>query len=234
MKTKQILNALIAMIFAFSAVSCSSEKDENYHRVAQEIVKLVKEIDKATNDSTITQISVSSLNSNVIDNIDVVVPVDSTQRYTINVYADSDSDSPYENFDFVAIFFGIILIFGTPIFIAVIICVAIVKIKKNSNQVLITSIEKGYKLPNDNNNTLSAKFQSGIKMIAWSVGIFMFFMVIDSMSMAVLALIPLIIGVGRLAAFYLDKKKESDSNSNNQPPFPPVNNNPENHHCDAV
>ena len=69
------------------------------------------------------------------------------------------------------------------------------------------------------------RLQSGVKMIAWAVGLFLFFMVVSAPSVAALATIPLIIGIGRLASYYLARKKEKQSRAG-IPPVPGITENP--------
>lgn len=231
MKTKHFLLWALAVVLNISLFSCQTKQSESNTNLANEIVNIIKQVNNATNDSTITDFTISVIDSDDIENIQMIPPADPSQRYVINIYTESSDSDDHSIFDdsLIAII-AVIFIFGTPIFIAIIICICIVKVKKNNGKVAIMAMEKGFAYPAGNKNTLSDKLQSGIKMVAWSVGIFAFFMIVDAASVAVLALIPFIIGLGRLYAYYRDSRKVSDTSddSTNFPPVPPVNINKDN------
>lgn len=237
MKTKNFLLWILTAFFSVQLCSCNVDSGKQNEKLANEIVKILKDIDKATNDSTLAKISLSVVDSDDIDNVQVIEPTEPDQRYIINVYTETDDSDFSDVPETLVACLAIIFIFGTPIFIAIIICICIVRVKKNSNQVAITAMEKGYRYPLVDQDIVANKLQSGIKMIAWAVGIFAFFMVVDATSVAVLALIPFIIGMGRLYAYYHDvrKIKSDKENNSNFPPVPPVNHNIDNSSsCDAL
>lgn len=241
MKTKNFLLWSLTAFFSLLLCSCNVDSGKQNEKLANEIVKMLKDIDKATNDSTLAKISLSVVDSDDIDNVQVIEPTEPDQRYTINIYTDKDnSNFPFDSdvSGTIVACIAIIFIFGTPIFITIIICICIVRVKKNSNQVAITAMEKGYRYPLVDQDIVANKLQSGIKMIAWSVGIFAFFMVVGATGLAVLALIPFIIGMGRLYAYFHDvrKIKSDKENNTNFPPVPPVNHNniDNSSSCDAL
>lgn len=223
MKIKHFLLAVTTLVTLLAFGACKTHKDNKNEMVAKEIVKLVQDLNQALGDSTITEMSLSTVDNDAISAIQVVAPVDSGKRYAINVYV---NDGKYSDIDFdfetlVAIT-AIIFIFGTPIFIAIIICMAVVRIKKNNNNVSMLAIERGVRLPDSNNATLYDKLQSGIKMVAWSTGLFLFFMIIGADGMASLAIIPLLIGAGRLLAYFLEKRDIKNSSTQKQSEIPPI------------
>lgn len=223
MKIKHFLLLAVTLVTLMTFGACDTEKGSKSEKIATGIVKLVKELDRATGDSTITDMSLSVIDNDAISDIQVVVPVDSGQRYAINVYVDDEKASNgFLETDSWVMIIAIVFIFGTPIFIAIIICMSIVKIKKNNNKVSIVALEKGIRLPDLNSATLSDKLQSGIKMVAWSAGLFLFFMVVGAESVAALAIIPLLIGAGRLLVYFIDKREIKQNPSDIVPPVPPV------------
>ena len=223
MKRKSIhfLLLVFACILGVMTFSCNNEPADRGRSIANEVVSAIRQLETADRDSAIIKLSPSDNAGSV-----TVMPPDSLRKYDINIYVtDHDNSSDFmAGESFIAIF-AIFLIFGIPIIIAIIICVCIFRIKQSSDKVTLAAIEKGYVLPGKNVSMSEYRLQSGVKMIAWAVGLFLFFMVVNAPSVAALATIPLIIGIGRLASYYLARKKEKQSRAG-IPSVPGITENP--------
>lgn len=218
MKRKSILFLLLVFACAFGlmTLSCSDNASDKGRLIAKEVANAIKDLETVDKDSAIIDLSSGANNVSITTSAP-----DSLQKYDINVYVtDDDKSFSMLDGDTVVAILAIALIFGTPIFIAIVICICIFKIRQNSNKVTLAAIEKGYTLPNEENSMPEYRLQSGIKMIAWAVGLSLFFIIVDAPSIAVLAVIPFIIGLGRLISYYLTRKKEKQNHAACIPPIP--------------
>jgi hypothetical protein len=111
--------------------------------------------------------------------------------------------------------------FATPILIAFFICLYIYRTKRSRNEVIKASIESGRELPAEffARRSTGSRLQSGFCYIAWGVGIFAFFIGFAEY-IAWIGVIPFIIGIGKLVAYYIYDYKNigntSESNDNDK------------------
>ena len=87
--------------------------------------------------------------------------------------------------------------------------------KRDRNRVIETSLTTGHELPKEFYAPFNPhrRLQSGVAYMAWGIGLFIFFMCIDS-DIAWLCIIPCIIGIGKLIAYFLYEHKGQKAKCN--------------------
>lgn len=193
---------LLAIVF----VSCA----DNYHsKVKYDVMEGLEEIMAQLNDSDFKTIVINDAGKDIVSDISP----DSAENIIVNMNIPKLNDVDREIPMFVApvAVISVIGVFLCPVLIVFVICYFIYRSKKDRNRVVYESIVTGRALPVGfyKDRPKNMRFQSAVAWLAWSIGLFVFFAIIDSAEVAFLMLIPFIIGVGKLAAFFMyDYKKE--------------------------
>lgn len=193
---------LLAIVF----VSCA----DNYHsKVKYDVMEGLEEIMAQLNDSDFKTIVINDAGKDIVSDISP----DSAENIIVNMNIPKLNDVDREIPMFVApvAVISVIGVFLCPVLIVFVICYFIYRSKKDRNRVVYESIVTGRALPVGfyKDRPKNMRFQSAVAWLAWSIGLFVFFAIIDSAEVAFLMLIPFIIGVVKLAAFFMyDYKKE--------------------------
>lgn len=218
MKTKLIFTAALVMLL-FNLSSCKGKSDISYNeQVGKEIIESIQEALAEINDSTFNDINIvadedgdgvvvvnrSGLNADENGNINM----------KIDVNVEDDTSSPFTD-AFVAIFLIILFSFFSPVTIVFIVFYFLYRNKRDRNRVIETSLTTGHELPKEFYAPFNPhrRLQSGVAYMAWGIGLFIFFMCIDS-DIAWLCIIPCIIGIGKLIAYFLYEHKGQKAKCN--------------------
>lgn len=111
----------------------------------------------------------------------------------------------------------IIIICISPIFI---ICYFIYRKRTVRYRIIEKAIENKVELPekvlaeletSTNERQAKSPFESAMVWIAWGVGIFLFFNICDNNELAGLCIIPLLVGVAKLATYFIEQRNKNNS-----------------------
>lgn len=133
---------------------------------------------------------------------------------------------------------GTVLIFGAPVLAVFLICYFIYRTKRARYQAVAQIVASGKDIPEGMfpQTDSRAKWNSGIKYVAWGCALMLFFLVRLQIEWAVLMIVPIAIGVGKLIAYRNEQKQKSssivesncgtvardnDDDTTNFPPIPP-------------
>ncbi|WP_300302177.1 DUF6249 domain-containing protein [uncultured Muribaculum sp.] len=155
----------------------------------------------------------------------------------------SDVDSSIPSFIPSVAVVGTVMVFGMPVLAIFLICYFIYRTKRARYQAVSQIVASGQPVPVGlfPQADPRAKWSSGVKYLAWGVALMLFFIARARVEFAMLMLVPIVIGVGKLLAYRSDRKSASggdmpphdydgvhddDSytgkdNSTNFPPIPP-------------
>lgn len=151
----------------------------------------------------------------------------------------SDIDNTIPSFVPPLAILGTVLVFGMPVLAVFLICYFIYRTKRARYQSLSQILVSGRDIPEGMfpQSDSRAKWNSGIKYVAWGTALMLFFLVRSQIEWAVLMLVPIAIGAGKLIAYHNEKKEKSssiddgncstvardkdDNNTTNFPPIPP-------------
>lgn len=216
-----ILTLLTAL--SISLVSCESSNDENI-KMAREISECISESLKSLDDSTFNNIVITSVSDDSSqDNISVStsgISSDDKGNLYISISAsnDNDSDIPDEWWISIVAIIATFLMFSAPIFLVFIVCHFIYKSKRDRNRVIMESIASGHTLPDRFYNIPDRKprLQPAVNYLAWSAGFFAFFVINHKIGIAMLTLIPFIIGLGKLATYIIATRNDKNCDNNNK------------------
>ena len=145
---------------------------------------------------------------------------------------DNDFDDMVPSFVSPVAILGVIMIFGGPIIAVFFICYFIYRTKKARYQALSEIVASGREVPKELFPQVDprAKWNSGIKYVAWGAGLMLFFLLGFDIEWAALMFVPIIIGVGKLISYRQEQRLREtqslesdpvDENVNN-PKFPPI------------
>jgi len=133
---------------------------------------------------------------------------------------------------------GTVLIFGAPVLAVFLICYFIYRTKRARYQAVAQIVASGKDIPEGMfpQTDSRAKWNSGIKYVAWGCALMLFFLVRLQIEWAVLMTVPIAIGAGKLIAYRNEQKQKSssivesncgtvardnDDDTTNFPPIPP-------------
>lgn len=214
------LTLLSIMLLTFS--SCGNSMDDN-EKMAREISECISENLKSLNDSTFSNIVITTVNdAGDSDDISVSssgITADGRGNLYINVSANNDSELPDEWWVSIVAITATFLMFSAPLFLVFIVCYFIYKSKRDRNRVIMAAASAGYTLPDRFYNIPDRKprLQPSVNYLAWSTGFFAFFMIIHKTQLAMLALIPFIIGLGKLATYIIATRNSNNRDNDNNP-----------------
>lgn len=235
MKSVKIIMLSFATLVAIGVSSCAREKSVGDNRI--DVEKLKTELTKAVGQSINESTQVSGINEkNVGNNDNVTIVKDSASTATlspvINVYVDIPSENDtdiFESSQFIPAL-AIIMVFAVPcvtfLLIIIAILVFVYKRNRNRNAVIQQAIKSGYQLPDAFYNSCSLPdkrrnpqlLRAGIRDIGIGALLCILFSIFFSLPfVGVLCLIPVVIGIGKLATYYSSEKDDNKSvlDSNN-------------------
>lgn len=231
--------AAIALMALMIGVSCSRPAFDARRAAefAQDFSRGLADGLNASADSTdeIT-LHISDADYNEFATAVIIADTDSaTDRRTmdINVRINDLQTAPAadDDFDFtgaLAISAGIgmcIIAILVPVFIVLVICIYIFRIRRDRNRLITHAIDHGYRLPDsfwaDPAENRPVRLQSAVSFLACGIGIFCFFICLGAKAVAMLGLIPAIIGIGRLIAYFIQRH---DARTTTLPPVTPSDN----------
>mgnify|MGYP000816731923 CR=1 FL=1 len=209
--------AVTAIIALCAACGSRNDNSELRGEIMADITEFVNEF----NDSAMNKVIIeegpagASVNSGRSE-----ISRDSIGNLHMSVQVNVDDTQTIDSDNLVALVCGSLAILGAfavPIFIVYFIGLFIFKSKRDKNNIIRLAIESGRELPKEFFAKEAPKFrlQSAIQYIAWSVGLFVFFIVVGADAVAYLCLIPFIIGIGKLIAYFLYEHKKSDKTNEN-------------------
>ncbi len=108
---------------------------------------------------------------------------------------------------------GTVLIFGAPVLAVFLICYFIYRTKRARYQAVAQIVASGKDIPEGMfpQTDSRAKWNSGIKYVAWGCALMLFFLVRLQIEWAVLMIVPIAIGAGKLIAYRNEQKQKSSS-----------------------
>lgn len=217
---KHLILPLLSVVLLALSSSCNSRNDNRMLR--DEIVSELSQIVNELNDSSFNDIVIIAEDSDDPSfSVDKSQPVsDGKGNVLMTVQIDVDDNEDTVDEYWVAIICGGLAIAGaflTPILIGYFICYFIFRSKRDRNNLIREAIASGYQLPKEFFITQipRERLQSAVKYIAWGIGLFLFFMILGVDAIAYLCFIPLIIGLGKLVAYFLYEHKSRKRNINN-------------------
>ncbi len=215
---KRIILPILSILFLSVCSACHHRSDSRQLR--DEIIDELSSIVNELNDSSFNDIVILAEESGDASiNVDKSpLTSDGKGNVLMTVQVDVEDDSMGGEF-WVAIICGGLAIAGaflTPILIGYFICYFIFRSKRDRNNLIREAIASGYPLPKEFFITQipRERLQSAVKYIAWSVGLFLFFMIVGLDAIAYLCFIPMIIGLGKLTAYFLYEHKSRKRNIN--------------------
>lgn len=126
--------------------------------------------------------------------------------------------------DFVptAVVVGTIMVFGMPVLAIFLICFFIYRTKRARYQAIARIMETGREVPPGMFPQMEphAKWDSGVRYVAWGAGLTLFFLICGDPEWAMLTTVPIFIGLGKLVAYRKEQKRVAAE----QPTEPPVGN----------
>lgn len=133
-----------------------------------------------------------------------------------------------------AVVVGTIMVFGMPVLAIFLICYFMYRTKRARYQSIARIMEAGREVPPGMFPQMEphAKWDSGVRYVAWGAGLMLFFVVCQEIEWAMLMLVPIIIGVGKLIAYRKERRaprpadpaepeQPASEPSCNIPPIPP-------------
>jgi hypothetical protein len=117
---------------------------------------------------------------------------------------------------------GTIMVFGMPVVAVLIICYFIYRTKSARYRAISDIVASGREMPKGMFPAVNprAKFDSGIRYVAWGVGIGLFFFALGT-RLALLMLVPIIIGGGKLASYWHEQRRPSGDDTPSDGSIPP-------------
>lgn len=201
---------IISLILVVTATSCDDRQKSLAGDIAAQLSESIAEI----NDSTFKNVVITSIDGADASEISVNgtdVTSDPKGNLYVNVSVEADSDNE-EIWIVILPFVATMLAFLSPLAFIFIVCYFIHKSKRDRNMVIVDAMAKGYTLPDSFYNKPERRphLQPAVNYLAWSTGFFAFFAISDYMKAAMLALIPFIIGIGKLATYLMAVRKEKN------------------------
>ncbi|MCM1331552.1 MAG: DUF6249 domain-containing protein [Bacteroides sp.] len=195
-------------VMAFLLMSCAGRHRSD---VRDEVVERIEEVVDQLNDSSFRKIVINDNDGErrVLSD----VKADSTGNIIVNInIPEDDYDDGVPAFVAPVALISVIGVFIAPVLMVFFICYFIYRTKRDRNRVIYESVVSGHQLPAEfyKSRPRKIRFQSAVAWLAWSIGLFAFFMIVDREELAPLMLIPFIIGAGKMAAFFMyDYKKDN-------------------------
>ncbi len=87
---------------------------------------------------------------------------------------------------------------------------AILRSRRQRNQIIYEAMVHNYQLPNEfyRKAPKERRLQAAMVYFAWSVGLFIFFIMVHCEAIAMLMIIPFILGIGRLISYIIENRKK--------------------------
>ncbi|MCM1093989.1 MAG: DUF6249 domain-containing protein [Lachnospiraceae bacterium] len=196
------------VVMAFLLMSCAGRHRSD---VRDEVVERIEEVMDQLNDSSFRKIVINDNDGErrVLSD----VKADSTGNIIVNInIPEDDYDDGVPSFVAPVALISVIGVFIAPVLMVFFICYFIYRTKRDRNRVIYESVVSGHQLPAEfyKSRPRKIRFQSAVAWLAWSIGLFAFFMIVGREELAPLMLIPFIIGAGKMAAFFMyDYKKDN-------------------------
>ncbi len=218
---KRIILPLLSVVLLAVCSACHTQNDNQMLRdeIVNELMQIVSEL----NDSSFNDIVILAENGNntSLDIDKSQLTPDGKGNVLMTVQIDVEDNEGLGGEYLVSIICGGLAIAGaflTPILIGYFICYFIFRSKRDRNNLIREAISSGYALPKEFfiTHVPRERLQSAVTYIAWAVGLFLFFMIINTKAIAYLCFIPFIIGLGKLLAYFLyEHKKRNGSTIDN-------------------
>lgn len=195
-------------VMAFLLMSCAGRHRSD---VRDEVVERIEEVMDQLSDSSFRKIVINDNDGECRVLSDV--KADSTGNIIVNInIPEDDYDDDVPAFVAPVALISVIGVFIAPVMMVFFICYFIYRTKRDRNRVIYESVVSGHQLPAEfyKSRPRKIRFQSAVAWLAWSIGLFVFFMIVGREELAPLMLIPFIIGAGKMAAFFMyDYKKDN-------------------------
>lgn len=222
MNTKSLSVLIAGFLLLLFSSSCIHRDDSERRKLGIELSECLAELSDQLNDSNFQRIVIDTVNSDGSSDYEVTAGTPEITKsgeihVDINVTRDKHSSDWFVGYcAIIAVLTAPVL----PIAVVFIICFFIFKSKRDRNRLIALAIENGRELPKEfyiPREVPRVRLQSGINYMAWGIGLMIFFKVADCEEMAMLMLIPIIIGVGKLATYCIYElpgilKKKSGNN----------------------
>lgn len=210
--SKFFLKSALLLSVIVGLVSCSAGNSSD-DKLTKELVQCFQAATAQLNDSVFRDVvldmkpdtvtvtaKTSAQNGNIIININQ------------NKGKKHKTDAAVPTFVSVCAITTVVGIFLGPVLIVIAICVAILRGRRQRNQIIYEAMIHNYQLPDEfyRKAPKERRLQNGIAYIAWSVGLFIFFIMVNCDAIAMLMIIPFILGIGRLISYILENRKKQD------------------------
>lgn len=201
---------LLTVLAAVTLMSCGGNHRSN---VKKEVMEGLEEVMAQLNDTSFHSVVINPAGENA-EIISSALP-DSSGNIIVNINIpdeDADFDDGVPGFVAPVAIISVLGAFIAPVIAVFVICFFIYKTKRDRNRIIYESVVSGHTLPKEfyRIRPRKARFQSSVAWLAWSIGLFVFFMIVGWQEVAMLMLIPFIIGAGKMAAFFMyDYKKDN-------------------------
>ncbi len=204
------MNKLIfILIAAMTLMSCGGNRRSE---IKDEVIKGIEEAMAQIDDSSFRSLVINSSG----ESAEIVTSAfpDSAGNVIVNINIPSENcgDDDVPSFVGPVAIISVLGAFLAPVAAVFVICYFIYKSKRDRNRIIYESVISGHSLPKEFYRIRPHKmrFQSAVVWLAWSIGLFAFFMIVGAQKVAPLMLIPFIIGAGKMTAFFMyDYKKEN-------------------------
>lgn len=207
MKKTDMKKLTFFAVMAFLLMSCAGRHRSD---VRDEVVDRIEEVMEQLNDSSFRKIVINDSDREGIVKSDV--KADSAGNIIVNINIPEEDYDDVPGFVAPVALISVIGVFLAPVMMVFFICYFIYRTKRDRNRVIYESVVSGRPLPAEfyKSRPRKIRFQSAVAWLAWSIGLFAFFMIVGGEDVAPLMLIPFIIGAGKMAAFFMyDYKKDN-------------------------
>lgn len=201
---------LLIVLAAVTLMSCGGNHRSN---IKKEVKEGLEEVMVQLNDSSFRSLVINSAGENA-EIVSSALP-DSSGNIIVNINIpdeDAGFDDGIPGFVAPVAVISVVGAFLAPVLAVFVICFFIYKTKRDRNRIIYESVVSGHMLPKEfyHIRPRKVRFQSAVAWLAWSIGLFVFFMIVEWQEVAMLMLIPFIIGAGKMAAFFMyDYKKDN-------------------------
>ncbi len=215
-------NLLIAILLSgiLALSSCTSGDRYNTDNLASDIATRLSENLAELNDSSFSNMVITTTDSSDTTCVNMAqsdITSDDKGNIHINLQIDTDGDNNSHDdscVDTIALI-SIVLFFFMPVIVVIVVCYFIYRTKRDRNRLVMESISTGKCLPEQFFGTRQSTptLQPAINYLAWGIGLFLFFMIKGNTSVAMLMFIPIVIGLGKLATYFLARRKKNGEDS---------------------
>ena len=206
--SKFFLTSALLLSVIVGLVSCSSRTSSD-DRLTNELVQCFQAATAQLNDSVFKDVVLTMKP----DTVTVTAKTKTSHGniiININQNKGRKGDNEVPTFVSVSAIISVVGIFLGPVLIVIAICVAILRSKRQRNQIIYEAMIHNYQLPEGfiRKAPKERRLQNAIAYIAWSIGLFIFFIMVNCNAIAMLMIIPFILGAGRLISYIVENRKK--------------------------